>query len=173
MTLYTYVDDRAGLEGCAVDAVLRAVRLPSAPDPEEDCRAEALRIAEGVWRAVREHPQAVPLILARRSRSAAFLDIAEALLAALSRGGLTGRRLLTAFRAVSTMATAFAQTELAGPLSTPEGGGPGAAESTIARFRALPAARYPRLVEIAGAARDSTPEAEFRAGMRALLDGLG
>jgi AcrR family transcriptional regulator len=166
MTLYNYVDDRAALDALVVDGVLRDITLPEPPSP--DWRVDVRRIAEEVWRAVRVHPNAIPLVLARRSHSETFLRVAEGMLAALARSGLDGEDLLAAFRAITTLATAFAQTELAGPLST-RGGGP---DATIDRFQSLPTHRYPRLVEIAGAARTSTPESEFRRGLDALLDGL-
>jgi hypothetical protein len=165
MTLYNYVEDRGALDALVVDGVPRDMTLPHSPSP--DWRVDVHRLAEEVWRAVRLNPNAIPLVLARRSHSEAFLDIAEALLAALARSGLDGEDLLVAFRAVTTLATAFAQTELTGSLSTR--GGPAA---TVDRFRSLPAERYPRLVEIAGAALTSTPENEFRRGLEALLDGL-
>lgn len=76
--------------------------------------------------------------------------------------------LLAAFRAVTTLSTAFALTELTSSLSV-RGGGP---DATIDRFRSLPTQCYPQLVEIAQAAGASTPETEFRRGLAALLDGL-
>lgn len=167
MTLYNYVPDRDALDGLVVDGVLRGIVLPDAPS--DDWRSDVHRVAEQVWRAVREHPNAIPLVLARRSHSTTFLDVAEALLTALARAGLDGEDLLAAFRAVTTLATAFAQTELTSALSTRDGG----QEATIDRFRSLPAERYPRLIEIAGAARTSTPDAEFRRGLDALLAGFG
>lgn len=166
MTLYTYVDDRDGLDALVVDGILRGVELPAAPGP--DWRADVTTVAEAVWRAVRAHPHAIPLILARRSRSATFLDTAEAILAALARAGLEGPELLAAFRAVTTLATSFAMTELAGPLSAAKE----RPAAVVERFRSLPADRYPRLIEIAGAAASSTAEDEFRRGLTALLDGL-
>jgi hypothetical protein len=63
----------------------------------------------------------------------------------------------------------FAQAELAGPLAISAGEAP---RAVIGRIRALPIGRYPRLVEIAGAAVTSTAVREFRAGLDALLGGL-
>jgi AcrR family transcriptional regulator len=166
MTLYSYVADRAELDGLVVDGVLRELRLPDGPST--DWRADVHLIAEQAWRVVRRHPNAIPLILARRSRSPRFLDIAEALLAALARSGLTGHALLAAFRAVSTLATAFALNELGGPVSERGGG----AAATIERFRGLPAERYRHLVEIATAARGSDPAVELHLGIEALLTGF-
>lgn len=59
-------------------------------------------------------------------------------------------------------------TELAGPVSAARTD----PTEVVEQFRALPADRYPRLIEIAGAAGSSTPETEFRRGLTALLDGL-
>jgi hypothetical protein len=63
----------------------------------------------------------------------------------------------------------FAQAELAGPLST-EAGEP--ADAVIGRVRALPAERYPRLVEIASAAARSRAEREFRDALDVVVAGL-
>lgn len=168
MTLYNHVTNRADLEVLVVEAVLATATWPRRR--QADWRAEARTIATAMWRAVRRHPQAIPLVLVRRSRSTALLAPSEALLAALARGGLRGAALLVAFRAVTAFVMGFAQAELAGPLAA---AADEAAATTIARFRALPPARYPHLVEIAGAAARSRPEREFRGGLDALLRGLG
>jgi AcrR family transcriptional regulator len=166
MTMYGYVESAAALDALVVDRVLRAAT--PLPEPSAEWRSDVAAIAEAVWRAVRPHPHVVPLILARRSGSAMFLDIAEALLVALARSGRHDQELLSAFRAVSTLATSFAMTELAGPLSASRED----PDAVVERFRALPLERYPRLVEIARAASTSDPVVEFRAGIEALLDGL-
>jgi hypothetical protein len=77
--------------------------------------------------------------------------------------------LLVGLRAVSALVMGFSQAELAGPLSLQAGE---SAQATIGRFRALPADRYPHLVEMASAALSSDAQAEFRAGLDALLTGL-
>jgi AcrR family transcriptional regulator len=167
MTLYGHVSDRADLDGLVAEAVLAEAHWPR--KAYDDWRAEVEAIATAMWRAVRAHPHAIPLILTRRSRSAAVADASEALLGALARSGRRGRELLVAFRAVTAFVAGFAQAELAGPLAVAAGESP---DDVIARFAALPAERYPRLVEIAGAARKSDPKREFREGLAALLEGL-
>jgi len=166
MTLYNYISDRAELDAFVVDGVLRPIQLP--PAPSVDWRADVHEIAGQTWAAVRAHPNGVPLILARRSHSPRFLDIAEQLLEALARSGLSGQDLLAAFRAVSTLATAFALNELGSPLSERGGG----REATIERFHSLPADRYGRLVDMAAAAGNSGPAAELHRGLEARLNGL-
>ena len=77
--------------------------------------------------------------------------------------------LLVAFRAISALVTGMAQAELAGPLSLHAAE---SAEDTIARFRALPADRFPQLIGVASAAMRSTAEDEFEASIQLLLAGL-
>ncbi len=168
MTLYTYMDSHSDLSALAVDGALRHVAIPSAPHP--DWRDDVRAICHAVWRVVRGHPNVIPLILARRSRSPHFLDIAEALLVALARSGRSGDDLLVAFRAVTTLATAFAQTEIGSELST--GAGSTDAAGVIEQFASLDTHRYRRLVEMAEAAATSDPESEFRRSLDALLEGL-
>lgn len=168
MTLYNHVTNRADLEVLVVEAVLAEATWSRRRNA--DWRAEARAIATAMWRAVRRHPNAIPLVLVRRGRAPALLAPSEALLAALARGGLRGAALLAAFRAVIALVMGFAQAELAGPLAAAAGE---PAAETIARFRTLPAHRYPRLVEIATAAARSAPASEFRRGLDALLHGFG
>lgn len=168
MTLYNYVPQRESINLLVVEAVISEAqweRLPDA-DWEEEVRA----IASALWRAVRSHPHAIPLILTRRSRAPAVFEITEALLDALARSGRSGRELLVAFRAVSALIMGLAQAELAGPLSLQAAE---SADETIARFRALPLERFPHLIEIASAAIGSTAQEEFNAGLDLLLAGLG
>ncbi|MDX2171035.1 MAG: TetR/AcrR family transcriptional regulator C-terminal domain-containing protein [Deltaproteobacteria bacterium] len=164
MTLYTHVHDRRDLDVLVVEAVMAKARLPRVA--YDDWRDAVRALATAAWRAVRAHPNAIPLILTRRSQSPAVYDWGEALLAALQRGGRSRRRLLIAFRAVTALVMGFAQAELAGPLAVES------PRAVIARFRALPAARYPRLVEVATVARYSSAEREFREGLELLLAGL-
>jgi len=167
MTLYNHVAGRAELEALVVDAVLAETRWRNAPTA--DWRDALREVAIAMWRAARAHPHVIPLIPARRSRSAALREPSEALLEALARSGRSGASLLVAFRSVTALVLGFAQGELAGPLTAAAGEAPAA---VIEQFRALPAFRYPRLIEIATAAATSDPEDEFRAGLELLIAGL-
>ncbi|HYD61653.1 MAG TPA: TetR/AcrR family transcriptional regulator C-terminal domain-containing protein [Noviherbaspirillum sp.] len=167
MTLYNYVTEREDLDILVVEAVIAEARW--SPGRNRDWREDVRLISTALWKAVRAHPHAIPLILTRRSRSPAVFGVSEALLDALSRGGKSGQELLVAFRSVSALVMGFAQAELAGPLAVKAGE---TANATIARFRALPAERYRCLIEIATAAESSAPEAEFRAALDLLLKGM-
>jgi AcrR family transcriptional regulator len=167
MTLYSHVRGREDLEVLVVEAVVAAADW--SPTPSDDWREQVHDVAAGMWRAVRAHPHAIPLILTRRTRSPAALAVAEALLGALARSGRTGQELLVAFRAVSAFVMGFAQAELAGPLAATAGE---PASDVIERVRALPRDQFARLVEVAGAARTSEAEAEFRGGLDLILAGM-
>jgi AcrR family transcriptional regulator len=171
MTLYNHVASRADLEALVVDAVLAQAdwRAAGSEDQTGDWHDDVRAIATALWRAARAHPHAIPLIPTRRSRAQALLEPSEALLDALARSGRSGGALLVAFRAVIGFVLGFAQAELGGPLADAAGEEPSA---VIARFRALPRFRYPRLVEIADAATTSDAEDEFREALELLLDGI-
>jgi AcrR family transcriptional regulator len=167
MTLYNHVAHREDLELLVIEAVLARLVWPRTS--AADWRAAVRALALAMWRAVRAHPQVIPLMLTRRSRSPAILEVSEALLQALARSGRSKRALLVAFRSVQALIMGFAQVELAGPLSRAAGERP---QTVMRRFRSLPAERYPRLIEIATAAMTSRAESEFLAGLDLLLQGL-
>jgi AcrR family transcriptional regulator len=167
MTLYNHVSDREGLDVLVVDAVLAQARLPATAFNDWRDQVEALAIE--AWRVVRAHPNAIPLILTRRSRSVSTLRFAEALLDGLARSGRSGFDLLVAFRAVTAFVMGFAQAELAGPLAADMGEPAG---KVIARMRKLPHDEFPLLVQLAAVADPKKTQNEFRAGLRALLEGL-
>jgi AcrR family transcriptional regulator len=158
MTIYNYVDGRSGLESLVTEAVMIQSTWE---EPESgDWRDAVAAVAEGVLLAVRDHPNAIPLMLARGALHESALAPAEAMLAGLHRGGYRGAELLVAFRVVSGFVSGFAQVELAAPRPEPDPG-PGLDEE-----------RFPRLAEIGAAAGESDPVTRFRAGLRLILRGL-
>lgn len=163
MTLYNYVKDRDDLDALVVEAVMAEVRLPR---EKGDWRADVTAIVEATWRTVRRHPNVIPLVLTRRTLHETTLVWAEALLRALAWSGRSGADLLVAFRTVSGFVMGFAQAQLADPLTPDED------QDDIARAQALPAERFPRLIEIAGAAAKLGADREFRAGLDIVMAGL-
>ena len=85
MTMYNYVADKEGLEELVVAAVVADIAVPA---PTDDWRHDVHAIATAMWRGVRAHPAAIPLVLTRRMSSATGFAIADALVAALGRVGL-------------------------------------------------------------------------------------
>ncbi len=163
MTLYNYVKDRDDLDALVVEAVMNEVRLPREC---EDWCADVTAIVEATWRTVRRHPNVIPLVLTRRTLHETTLVWAEALLRALARSGRSGADLLVAFRTVSGFVMGFAQAQLADPLAPDED------REDIARAQALPADRFPLLIEIADAAAKLGADREFRAGLNIVMAGL-
>lgn len=165
MTLYNYVKDRDELDALVVEAVLAEVKPPRTrgADKAENWQADVRAIVEATWRTVRRHPHVIPLVLTRRTLHDTTLQWAEGLLEALALGGRRDTELLVAFRTVSGFVMGLAQAQLSGPTTD---------HPDVARAEALSADRYPRLVEIAKAARGLGPDREFRAGLEIVMAGL-
>jgi AcrR family transcriptional regulator len=165
MTLYNYVKDRDELDALVVEAVMAEVKSPRPQDASTvDWQRNVRGIVEATWRAVRRHPNVIPLMLTRRTLHATTLYWAESLLEALAGSGRSGTDLLVAFRTVSGFVMGLVQAQLAGA--------PAIEHPDVARAQALPAERFPRLIEIAKAATRLGPDREFRAGLDIVMAGL-
>ncbi|MBW8705748.1 Tetracycline repressor protein class E [Streptomyces sp. MBT84] len=163
MTVYNYVDGRDALEELVVDAVSARVEVP---EPTGDWIADTRAVATALWRAVRAHPAAIPLVLTRRTSSPASLVPAEALASALACGGLHDDDLMVAFRTVMSFVMGIAQAELAGPITR------GATRDSAAqRLGALAEDGLPTLAKLApiGAALAGQ---EFDRGLEMILAGI-
>ena len=165
MTLYNYVSDRDALDALIVEAVLAEARWPA---PTGDWRDDVHAVATATWRAVRAHPNAIPLILTRRGFHEATLRPAEALLEALAAGGFRDAALLAAFRAVHGFIMGFAMITLA----PAPGGTVKKPEVMTAVVAALPADRFPSIIEVAQSARTTNPDEVFGAALAIVLAGL-
>jgi AcrR family transcriptional regulator len=163
MTLYNYVESREALEELVVDAVSARVQIPG---PTDDWLADTRAVATALWRTFRAHPAVIPLILTRRTSSRASLAPAEALAAALARGGLGGLDLFVAFRAVSAFVTGIAQNELAGALMREKD-----PASAARRIEALAQGALPTLAELAPVGAVFTGQ-EFERGLTLILNGI-
>ena len=163
MTLYNYVDSREALEELVVDAVSALVEIP---EPTDDWLADTRAVATALWRTFRAHPAAIPLVLTRRTSSRASLAPAEALAAALARGGLDGVDLFVAFRTVSAFVMGIAQNELAGRLSHEKD-----PASAAQRIEGLTQGALPTLAELAPIGAAFTGQ-EFERGLTVILNGI-
>lgn len=165
MTLYNYVADKSRLEELVVDAVVAGI---SVPEPTGDWEVDVAAIARAVWRAVRDHPAAIPLVLTRRSSSTAAYGPAEALIAALDGAGLPEAELLAAFRAVLAFVMGLAQVELTTQLEQADSAPDGTTE-----IHRLARADHPNIARMALVRRESSPDADFEQGLALLLRGIG
>jgi AcrR family transcriptional regulator len=166
MTLYNYVKDREELEGLVAEAVLADVDLPPSSD---DWLADVKSIATAIWLAVRQHPNAAPLVLTRRTVSAEGYLPAERLIESLSRAGLGDLDLLAAFRAVLSLVMGAAQVELAGPLPTDR---EEANADNAKRIGHLAGTSHPHMAGLALTSQQSTMAADFEVGIDMLLAGV-
>ena len=167
MTLYNYVADRNELEELVAEAVIADVEVPA---PTDGWSADVRTIALAMWTTVRRHPNAVPLVLTRRTVSPSSYLAADRLIAALQRSGLAGADLLAAFRAVLGLVMGSAQAELAGPLA-----GPAREREQVAvaaRIGGLAGAKHPHIAALAQVSRQSTAAADFARGLDILLAGI-
>jgi AcrR family transcriptional regulator len=164
MTLYNYVPDKEGLEELVVAAVVAEVGLP---DPTDDWKHDVYAIANAMWRGIRAHPAAIPLVLTRRIMSATGFAAADALIAALERGGLADADRLAAFHAVLGFIVGGTQTELAGPLT--RGATP---REAAARIGSVAGTAYPHVEALSHVATRTSVEDDFDRGLRMLIDGI-
>jgi AcrR family transcriptional regulator len=167
MTIYNYVKDREELEGLVAEAVLADVRLPRRSD---NWRSDVKSIATAIWRSVRQHPNAAPLVLTRRTVSAAGYLPAERLIEALGRAGLSDLDLLAAFRAVLSLVMGAAQVELAGPLASADREDANVVGAK--RIGHLAGSEHPHMATLAQTSQRSTMAADFNRGLDMLLTGI-
>ena len=112
-----------------------------------------------MWQGIRAHPAAIPLVLTRRMLSSTGFTAAEALIAALGRGGLEDRDRLAAFHALLGLVTGAAQADLAGP-------------TVAARIGSVAGADHPNIERLSAIAVETSVEDDFHRGLRMLLDGI-
>ncbi len=168
MTLYNYVEDRAGLEALVVDAVSATIRLP--PKTRRSRWADrVVEIGLAIAAAVRAHPEVAPLVLTRRSMAPAALRPAEALIGALRESGLDKQELLIAFRTVLGTVMGVIQAEVAGPVARRSGE---SRADVLRRFTELDATEFPNLIALSSAARTSSLAAEMSGALQLVVAGI-
>jgi AcrR family transcriptional regulator len=167
MTLYNYVQNRDELEALVAEAVIADVEvLPASDDWVDDVRS----IATAMWQAVHNHPNAIPLVLTRRTVSSSSYVVAESLIEALSRGKLADEPLLTAFRAVLSLVMGSAQVELPGRSA---GGDRDQQQREAAGYiGALAGDEHRRIAALSKVSQRSTPADDFAGALELLLAGI-
>jgi AcrR family transcriptional regulator len=164
MTVYNYVSDKEGLEELVVAAIVTEMRIP---EPTANWVDDVYAVADAMWRAIRAHPAAIPLVLTRRTSSATGFASADALIAALGRGKLADADRLAAFHAVLAFVVGSAQAELAGPLTRGRDAG-----DVAAQIGSMAGSAFPNVEALSHIAEKVSVEDDFEAGLRMLLDGI-
>ncbi|BBX91338.1 TetR/AcrR family transcriptional regulator [Mycolicibacterium boenickei] len=162
MTMYNYVADKEALEELVVGAVVAKIVVPDATD---DWQRDVAAIATAMWAGVRAHPAALPLVLTRRMASPTGFAIADALIAALGRAGLSDTDRLSAFHAVLGLVVGSAQAALAGPLT-------GEAPEAAVQIGSVAGTEYPHIEALSRVATTTSVNDDFDGGMRMLIDGI-
>lgn len=164
MSLYYHVPDKEALLEGVAERVLADAAVPTDGDWAERVR----RIVTGLRDAERRHPNALPLIYARRLSPRALRPI-EALLRTLREAGFPPREALFAFRTLQAYAAGSVVMELGGPAARTEG----ATRADIAgRFAGLPREDFPYLVEAAEQSIRVGPDEEFGYGLDLIVERL-
>jgi hypothetical protein len=144
--------------------VVAEVQVPGAGG---DWQQDVYAIAEAMWRGIRAHPAAIPLVLTRRTSSATGFAAVDALIAGLGRAGLDDRDRLAAFHAVLGLVVGAAQAELAGPLTR----GRDAADAA-ARIGSVAGSTFSHVEALSRVAMQTSVEEDFERGLKMLLDGI-
>lgn len=166
MSLYNHVADRAALESLVAEAVVSTIDAAARPG---DPIGEVKRLMTVLRAALNAHPEVIPLVLTRPTASEAALAPVEALLAALSRAGFDGPRLLYAYRTLFGFLIGFVQADLTSPVSS---GQPATLSRVTGGVLQLPRNQFPHLHRCAAIAATSSSDAEFEHGLGAILRGL-
>jgi TetR/AcrR family transcriptional regulator, tetracycline repressor protein len=163
MSLYNHVSNKQALLADVVDAVLAEVDVPRPGDG--DWREAVRAILTSARRAILRHPAAVPLLIARQPTTAAALEAMDAGIGAIIRGGFEPATAARVHRCMASYLLGYVSLELSGFL-------PGeSAELDLPDPEQL-AAAYPYLAAAAPHLTAYDADADFVAGLNALLEGL-
>ncbi len=163
MSLYNHVPNKAALHADVVDAVLTEVDVP--PPAEGDWRDAVYAILASARRAILRHPAAVPLLIARQPTTAAALGPMDAGIAAIIRAGFDPPTAARVHRCLASYLLGYVSLELSGFLPSES------AELDLPDPQQL-AAAYPYLAAAAPHLMAYDADADFDAGLKALLEGL-
>ncbi len=163
MSLYSHVPNKDDLLVGVVNLATGEMVLPTPDTPPWD----ALRQVTREFRRVAlRHPNLVPLIMVRPPTGPAGLRTLEVALDALRRAGIPASGVAPAYRLSASFGIGFVSLEAGGffrPLETTTAAADGAGEA----FDALP-----RISEAAPYLAEWDSDAEFEAGMNAIVDFL-
>lgn len=162
MTLYTYVASKEVLLDHVTARVLGDIA--DAVPAGADWRARLLALMEALRQRLRAHPWVTDLFLARSGPVTALDGLREAMLAALSAGGLDIERSVDASTALVAYVTGYRIVERTRTEAD--------VVAERARLAGLDADRFHFLASTAGLYRERVSPNAFRIGLTSLIDGL-
>lgn len=171
--VYTYVPDRAALEGAVVERLLAELNTDRLAGRRRAWRGKLLDDARTLRIALLRHPGAVPLFMTAPMSGPHALAVGEQLLETFAGAGLTADDAARAAYAVivyvlGSVALEVAETDGRAPL-------PAEAERVARRrlgLAATDAARYPRTAAATDTMAGWISTDQFEWGLARLLDGL-
>jgi len=165
MTLYGYVRTKEELLGVIADRLFATIDLPDGPqdEPWEDQ-------VKAVFRSVRsvfiEHPELADVVARQHTNTIAAYRGAESVLGAMRRAGVGDEEAVSAFIALTTFTTGFAQREAHADVRSAQ-----AAQRLLA-IRELPADDFANVVELASLLVARESEQHFEDGLDFIIRGV-
>jgi TetR/AcrR family transcriptional regulator, tetracycline repressor protein len=171
--IYTYVEDRAALDGAVAERVLAMADLSLLTGPPSQWRRRVERFALSVREVLLLHPGVVSLLMSAPLNGPVALSIGEGLLDAFADAGLSPRDGARASYAVmvhtlGSLALDVAETDGRAPLDPEED----RVAARAAAFAQAAASAMPRTAAAAPIMATWVGETQFRWGLARLLDGI-
>jgi AcrR family transcriptional regulator len=171
MAAYRHFGNKGELLDAVIDDVTSMVQVP---DPSQDWREASRAIALSIRRTLLAHPGVVTALVNRPRLGSSAVLLAEALYAALQRGGFPADALEPSANLLFTYVLGFLALEA--PRRSPAGGleqGLHIPQVEVTRIYAeLDAAAHPITASIAPDAAEFVSERQFAWGLETVLDGL-
>ena len=164
--VYSYFPDKAALVDALIDEIVGEVE---APDPQSlSWREGLMRLMLETRRVLLANRDFVPLMISRPGRGQNAIGLGEITLQLLMRGGFGDRHAARALRALLVYTFGFVAVEL--PRSAQRE--PDKRHALSQKAFASAAVEFPNMARLAPIMARAPSDAEFRAGISALLAGL-
>lgn len=163
MALYRYFPSKGALFDGVVEAIYREVDLTGIP--AESWPEQVSWFMRRLRDALRRHPNTLPILSTRPATTPAMLDMLEHALASLAAAGLGVQQALDIVNCLA----GFTMGHLMAEIGEPAGG---ETHGTSEAMAALSRETHPRLFEAFGGGFQYDPDAQFEAGLGAMLDGF-
>jgi AcrR family transcriptional regulator len=163
MTLYRHVQTKEDLLGALADRMLEQIELPDAGSaPWQD---EVVTVFRSMHSLCLAHPELAEIAARQRVAGRAAYRGAEAVLAALRRGGIHGEAAAAAFAGLVAFTLGFVLQQIHS--SSPEALG-----RRLALLEGLPAEEYPEVKALGTGFLVRDSDRAFEEGLQALLAGF-